>query len=369
MTDVDGIRNPVVRNFALPNVDRPYVFFYDETNNVRKLGIEDGRLNIARPECFVLAGVAQRQPSSAIDLAPLRERLRLQPTVGEIKLRHIGKGGFLDILSSPKLRTFLRWLTDEGLFVHYHVTDVLYWSIVDIVDSIIAGGDEAMGLAPFGAMLKDGLYAILRDDVEGTAEMLSRYRYPDVGPERRQAFMRELLDVLEAREGTLEHFEHYMLKGLLQMGGKAKSLPFIENETPDVLIETFGHFFLHRIALFKNSEHILDEEPVIDEFLEKARLTSDGMPFRNHRFADSRSEAGIQLSDVVAGLLGKAFSYVNQTPHEALSSDLEALSDQQRASLLLLSRLLDRSTDESPAFAHRVLSAEDQSRAALLLEP
>jgi len=369
VTDVNDLRDPVVRNFALPNVDRPYRFFYDETNNVRRLTIEEGRLNVARPECFVLAGLVQRQPAAAIDLAPLRERLRLQPNVGEIKLKHIGKGGFLEILASSKLRTLLRWLTDESMLVHYHVTDVLYWSIVDIVDSIIASSEEAMGLAPAAAMLKDGLYAILRDDVDGTAEMLSRYRYPDVGPDRREAFMRELLDMLEAREGTLPHFEHYMLKGLLQMGAKAASLPFIEDDAPDMLVETFGHFFLHRIAVFKNSEHVLDEEPVIEAFVEAAGLTDGGAPFRNFRFADSRTEPGVQLSDVVAGLLGKAFTYVNRTPHDELERDLAALSDQQRASLALLARLIDRSTDESPAFAHWVLSAEDQSRAALLLAP
>lgn len=43
------------------------------------------------------------------------------------------------------------------------------------------------------------------------------------------------------------------------------------------------------------------------------------------------------------------------------------LSDRQRRSLKLLSRLLDLSTDECPALAQYVISAEDQKRAHFVL--
>lgn len=370
MTEVDDLRDPAIRAFALPNVDRPYRFFCDETNNVRRLHLTGGRLNITRPEIFVLAGIVQRQPATPIDVAPLHRRLGLQPNVAEIKLKHIGSGSFLELLASDRLRTFLRWLTEEGMLIHYHATDVMYWSIVDIVDSILADANadgDAPQLFEFAPMAKDSLYALLRDDVDRTAEMLGRYRYPNVGADRRAEFMQELLYLLEESDGTLEHFEHYMLKGLLQMGRKAALLPFIEDETPDVLIATFGHFFLHRLALFKVSEHVLDEERVIERFLDDAGLTDGGAPFRNHRFADSRIEPGIQLSDVVAGLLGKAFTYANRTPSAVIEHDLAAMPDASRASLTLLARLIDRSTEESPAFAHWILSLKDQHRAAMFL--
>ena len=77
----------------------------------------------------------------------------------------------------------------------------------------------------------------------------------------------------------------------------------------------------------------------------------------------------MQLSDPIAGLLGKLFTYVNRTPLEKIEAHLAELSGAQSHNLASLARLLDRSTDESTAFAQRVLSAEDQERAAFLLDP
>jgi hypothetical protein len=362
MTDVNELRALML---GLPNVDERYAFFYDETNNVRKLHLIDGVLNIERPECFVLGGVVRRHSDQAISLDRLRQTLRLQANVNEIKLKHLGSGGFLDLLKAERMATFLDWLTAEDFLIHYQATDILYWSIVDIVDSVIAGAGQTQ-LFAFHLPLKDSLYSLLRFDIEGTAVLLGRYGYPDVG-ERRPAFIRELLDLLEAREGLLDHFSHYMLKGLLQMGRDIESLPFLDGETPNVLIDEFGHFYLNRLSIFRNSVHVLDEEPVIETFLERAQLTDRGLPFRNHRFANSKSEPGVQLSDVVAGLLGKMFTYISQTSRDEIEDDLDTLSGQQRYCLDALARLLDRSTDECPVFAHYAISAEDQMRAGSIL--
>ncbi len=67
----------------------------------------------------------------------------------------------------------------------------------------------------------------------------------------------------------------------------------------------------------------------------------------------------MQLSDPVAGLLGKLFTYLNRTPLNELREDMSELSSRQRRSLKLLSRLLEHSTDECPAFAQYVISAEE----------
>lgn len=306
-------------------------------------------------------------PPKPIDLADLRLRLRLQPNVKEIKLKHLGSGDFLDLLGSEKIAVLLEWLTAQGFLVHYQVTDLLYWSIVDIVDSILTEVD-APQLMAVHLPLKDSLYMVLRDDVEGTAELLGRYSYPDVGRERRAAFVAELLDVVEYRKHLLEHFPFYMLKGLLQMARTLETLPYLEDETPNVLIDGFGTFFSNRLSLFKYAQHILDDERQIEAYLEGFQLCDGDRPLRHFRFANSQSEAGIQLSDPVAGLLGKLFTYINRTPLHEIEEDLAGLSNRQQQCLTLLAGLLDSSTDECPAFAQYVISAEDQKRAHFVLE-
>jgi hypothetical protein len=367
MIDVNPTRDAILAVFPMPNVDGDYCFYYDETNNVRKLHLTADGMNIRRPHCFVLGGVVHSGPPKPIDLSDLRIRLRIQSNVKEIKLKHLGSGDFLDLLGSEKVAVFLEWLTAQGFLVHYQVTDLLYWSIVDIMDSILTEV-SAPQLTAVHLPLKDSLYTVLRDDVDGTAELLGRYNYPDVGRERRAAFVAELLDLVEYRERLLEHFPFYMLKGLLQMARTLDSLPYLEDETPNVLIDGFGTFFSNRLSLFKNGLHVLDDERQIEAYLEGLQLCDGNRPLRHFRFANSQTEAGIQLSDPVAGLLGKLFTYINRTPLDALEEELGGLSNRQQQSLTLLARLLDRSTDECPAFAQYVISAEDQKRAHYMLE-
>lgn len=367
MIDVNPMRDAILEAFPMHNVDGAYCFYYDETNNVRKLHLTPDGMNIRRPDCFVLGGIVHDGAPRPIDLPELRTQLRLQPSVKEIKLKHLGSGDFLDLLGSEKIALFLEWLTAQRFLVHYQVTDLLYWSIVDIVDSILTKLD-APQLRAVHLPLKDSLYTILRDDVDGTAELLGRYSYPDVGRERRGAFVAELLDLVEHREHLLEHFPFYMLKGLLQHARTLDSLPYLEDETPNILIDGFGTFFSNRLSMFKNAQHVLDDERHIEAYLEGLQLCDGDQTLRHYRFANSQSEAGIQLSDPVAGLLGKLFTYLNRTPLDEIEEDVRGLSDRQQRSLKVLARLLDRSTDECPAFAQYVISAEDQHRAYFVLE-
>lgn len=367
MIDIDAMRAPILMAHPLPGVDDRYCFYFDETNNVRKLYLTSDGMNIRRPEIFVLGGIVHLGDPRPINIAKLRTELRLQANAKELKLKHLGQGGFLDLLASSKVETFLEWLTVEDMLVHYQAIDLLYWSIVDIIDSILDEAGQPQ-LYPAIFLLKDALYTILREDVDATARLLARYDYPNVGAKRRSAFIAELLDIVEACEPWLKHFAHQMLKGTLQIARGLETLPYLEEETPNLLIAGFGQFFLNRLCLFKHARHILDDEKQVEAWLEAHPLSERGAPFRHYRFANSQAEPGIQLSDPLAGLLGKLFSHVGRTPPEELEHEMDALTGQQRRSLGLLARLVDASTDQCPGFAQHVLSSEDRRRAAFVLE-
>ena len=366
MLDVTELREPIIAAFGLTNADEAYSFYYDETNNIRKLRLTSDGFNVERPECFVLGGIVHHGQPHPLDVKSLSISLKLQSNVKELKLKHLGKGDFLDLLGSPRIETFLEWLHTQNLLVHYQVTDTLYWSIVDIVDAIIAGSNMKE-LVQYNWMLKDSLYSLLREDPDGTAEFLGRYEYPNVGKARRCAFLKELMELTEYRKDLLDHYSYYMLKGVLKIAADLKSLPYLEDEKPNMLIDGFGPFFLNRLCIFTRSFHVLDNEHQIQRYLEDCELTETGQPLRHFRFTDSVDEPGVQISDVITGLLGKLFAYVITTPMELMEADMHGLSDIQSRNLSKLSYLLDRSTDESPAFAQYILSSEDQKRAAILL--
>jgi len=123
MIDVNPLRDAILAVFPMPRVDGVYSFYYDETNNVRKLHLTPNGMNIRRPDCFVLGGIVHGGPPRSIELSDLRTLLRLQPSVKEIKLKHLGSGDFLDLLGSEKIALFLEWLTTQGLLIHYQVSE------------------------------------------------------------------------------------------------------------------------------------------------------------------------------------------------------------------------------------------------------
>jgi hypothetical protein len=284
-----------------------------------------------------------------------------------MKLEHVAKGDFLRVLRAPKLETFLQWLLEHGLFVHYSALDPLYWSIVDIIDSILAEHGETTLFAA-NRNLKNDLYTILRHDQNNMVDLFQRYSYPDVGREKRPAFVAELRGLLEHRRDLLPHFNFMMLKGVLQIAEKLDSLPYLEDETPNVLIDGFGLFFVQRICLFKNSEHILDIEEVVKTYLAGQIFFDGERKLTHYRFVKSHDEPGVQISDVVVGLLGKFFSLIQNTEPPELVEMRQNLSAQQKRNLGFLRELLNRSLEENSAFAHFVLSLEDQERAAFFLQ-
>jgi hypothetical protein len=185
--DIDEFRNQQIRFSGLTKADNAYTFYHDETNNTKKLRVTKQGFNIARLEVFILGGVVHEDVSHPIDIRPLRQAMRIQASAPEIKLTHVAKGSFLDLLRSEKLTIFLKWISDNGLMIHYHSLDPLYWSIVDILDSILARLDNPM-LHASGPLLKSDLALIFRADLTATTNLFYRHNYPNIDPLGRHAF-------------------------------------------------------------------------------------------------------------------------------------------------------------------------------------
>ncbi|MCZ4072806.1 DUF3800 domain-containing protein [Agrobacterium sp. LMR679] len=351
---------------GLAKADRAYVMYYDETNNIRRLHVRPDGLNAPEPQCFVIGGVAHTPPVRSLSLDELRDTLRIQKSAAELKLKHVAKGDFLELVDSARMETFLAWIKDEGFFIHFSVLDPLYWSIIDVVDSILGEHDEpALFVHHMG--LKNDLYAVLRHDFDQTVALFQRYSYPNVGRERRPAFIADLLDLIQEREALLIPFNFMMLKGVMQIAKTLDSLPFLEDVEPNVLIDGFGPFFVERLCLLKNANHILDVEDVIREHLAGIEFCDGDDVLTHYRFAVSDDEPGIQIADILIGLIGKFFSFVCETSHDEILRTRDGLTAQQKRTLRLLSELCDRSVSENPVFTHYVLSLSDQQKASDLL--
>lgn len=358
LVDIDEIRDAHLAMHGLTKADAEYVFYHDETNNIKKLRLGVQGFNVTEPGVFVLGGVVHDGAPRSFDPESLRNAMHIQRSAGELKLKHVAKGEFLDLLTSDKLTTFLQWISDNDLFVHYHALDPLFWSLVDIMDSILYRLGEPR-LMELHIRLKADLTALLRANLPETTSLFYRYNYPDLAPENRKPFLNELISMLEQSDDVLPEFNSMMLKGMLQAGRDLPSLDFIEGCTPHLLIESFTIFYLKRIALFKHSTHILDMEDSIRDDLQSMKLVSGGQPVKNYRFADSKSEPGIQVSDIVVGLIGKMYSYFAGTTRDEVSAARASLIGTSLKNAELLRDIIDASHEANIAFLDHVTSANE----------
>lgn len=367
LIDIDEIRDSHKEMHGLSKVDDIYTFYHDETNNIKKLLLDAEGLNVVEPAVFVLGGVVHDGAPRPLDIQSLRDAMRIQKSAGEIKLKHVAKGEFLDLLKSDKLTALLRWISDNGLIIHYHALDPLYWSLVDIMDSILYRLGEPRLIA-LHAVFKADLATLLRANLPATTSMFFRFNYPDLAPEYRKPFLDELLGMLERSDGVLPEFNAMMLKGMLQAGRNLPSLDFIEGFSPHLLIESFGTFYLTRIAVFKFSSHILDMEDSVRDEIEAMKPSSNGLPVTHYRFADSKSEPGIQVSDIVVGVIGKMHSYFARTTREEVAESRALLSGASLKNAELLRDLIDASHAENIAFLHHLSSTYDIDKMNLFLQ-
>ncbi|OJW80264.1 MAG: hypothetical protein BGO69_05380 [Bacteroidetes bacterium 46-16] len=351
-----------------PNIDFDLVctFYYDETNNVKKFHLKAGDFNTVFHSDFILGGLAYfgERP----DINDIFSGLDLQPNVTEVKLKHIATNGFEDCLRSTKLTTFLNYLLRSALYLHYSSLNLLYYSLVDIVDSAIHYSKPAMQLGmQFSAMLKTNLYIICQREIDIVTDLFFRYKYPNIEEKDVPGFIDELVALIEKYEDEEElHVGLVSLRQILQQARKANSLPFIMDETDHMLISGFTAFYMRPVYTFARSTHYFDAEADIQNEFANDDIILNGQVLHNYHFLDSKADRLTQASDVIVGLIGKFSKFINTHTIEELEQLIGGMNAQQQTNLDLYLDLVLKSERVNPGFFHSTTSFTDKSKEQFL---
>lgn len=350
----------------LADFDGAYTFYHDETNNIRKFYVRELDFNSAFTDNFILGGLVHE--GSAPDVQPLVEAFKLQSSVKEVKFKHIAKGDFLDCLKSKKLNIFLAHVNTSDLYIHYSSLNILYWSIVDIVDSAILHSEVSQQLGlQFVNTLKNDLYKLARLEIDSVIALFHKYEYPNIKPGNVILFVEDISELFDKYLDDMEfHFGLESLRQILKEAKRKGSLPFVMDEEDFVLINDFSQFYLRPIYLFKNSTHIFDNEESIAELLSEYKILDGSQEIRNYSFVDSKSCQLTQLSDVLVGLIGKLHSYLNSHTRSEIHADFSQLNSTQSENISLLLDLIDRSHDKNLGFLHSTDSYEEMSKIEII---
>jgi hypothetical protein len=360
--DMSEIRELAKMLAPTADFDGAYTFYYDETNNIKKFYVREFDFNSHFTENFVLGGLVHEGPTP--DVQPLINSFKMQKTIKEVKFRHIAKGDFLGCLKSQKLNLFLKFVKSNDLYIHYASLNILYWSVVDIVDSAIVNSEvsQMLGLE-FTNKLRDDIYKLSKLEIDSIIALFHKFEYPNIKKNSVLLFIEELSNLLEEHIDDRElHFGLESLRQILKESRKKETLPFIMDEEDFILVKDFSQFYLQPIYMFKNSTHIFDNEDTIVKIVQEYKILDGPSEIKNYSFVDSETNQLTQLSDVMVGLIGKLSGYINTSSRGIIQADFHSLTSIQGENIDLLLDLINKSHNKNIGFLQTMDSYEEMSK-------
>lgn len=332
------------------NTQTKYVFYYDESNNCRKFWVDDSKqqFNTDHTADFVLAGLVRKEEEKVeASLETFRKPLKLQANVDEIKFKNLyAKGDFLQCVKERRLFETLSWIDKSPFYIHYTNVNNLFYTLVEIFDSIVKPEE----ISEFGYdyfKMKSVFYYMFKGKADALQILMFKYKYPNIQREDVEAFCNDLLSLLGRRREMKE--EEKFLSGMLARAAESNELVFLHDNDDYVMQENYAEFYADPIRKYQKSRHIFDEEMTVQDIVKKQIAMGENMA-DNFKFVKSETDIFVQLSDVVAGILGKLFKYINSTSVNQRRKDVEGLSRLQVENILLIDKLRMGADQENHGF-------------------
>ena len=341
------------------NNQTKYVFYYDESNNCRKFWVDDSKqqFNTDYTADFVLAGLVKKEEDTVdVSLESFRKPLKLQGNVEEIKFKKLyANGDFLQCVKEKRLLETLSWIDKSPFYIHYTNVNNLFYTLVEIFDSIVKP-DEISEFGYNYFKMKSVFYYMFKGKADELQILMFKYKYPNIQRENVESFCNELLFLLGSRREMKE--EEKFLAGMLARASKSDELVFLHDNDDYIMQENYAEFYADPIRKYQKSTHIFDEETTVQDIVKRQIAQGENMA-DNFKFVKSETDIFVQLSDVVAGILGKLFKYINSTSVNQRRKDIEGLSRIQIDNILLIDKLRMEANRENPGFLHSVAPLDE----------
>lgn len=344
----------ITQNIDPSFIDVSTTLYYDETGNIKKFIVREESFNVDADTHFVLGGI-----EGHIDLKfeDLKKRFEIQQSnTKEIKSKHIYKGSFEWCLRSAKLEIFLDLILEKELHIHFQSLNILYWSIVDILDSIEAAADSHLIFE-----LKAMLYRVAKNDIQSTAKLFYDYGYPD---------LKTAVDLKNFINGLIRLCKQYVKvcplqqKSLLELliqnlikGSKQNTAIFIQDENENILLKELTDFYEAEIYKYINCNLIFDNESDIINVINKRKYIINDQELSNFKFIDSESNVMIQLSDIFVGIMAK-YLHAIDVNIDNLTNYINGFDEIQYRRFCKLNKIIKSSMDYNPTFIHQISSIE-----------
>lgn len=231
----------------------------------------------------------------------------------------------------------------------------MYYAIVEILDSIADPQElDELGFNYFD--MKAVLFKILKLNPEKLQLIMSEYKFPNISKDKIPDFCDDVISLFPSIYDCSPEQKHLM--ACLKRAKERGELIFLEGNKDYIMQDNYMEFYIDNIRTYGNSYHYYDEELSIQKILEGYSLKRNGEVVSNYSFVNSENMVWIQVSDVVAGILGKMFKYVNQNKTQDLIRGIAEYSDNQLESIYFLHKLRFEADIKDKGLLHSITSID-----------
>lgn len=355
MLNVEEIYQGIEELHGYKDNGKIYTFYYDETNNYRKVRITNNGLNDFKVlmNNFTLGGICfEKNKKKNVD--ELIEDLKLQKGQ-ELKSKTFFKGlnSFEQCISHNKINIILDWIL-ENAYIHYSDVDSLYFSIIDIVDSFCENDINKYLPQDLTNAFKDELYDLIKRNIVYFLTICQKVNYPNVTGKNIKIFCDSLIYMIN-NENSKEYYTLEFFKELIEMQKNSPRLIFLQGNEEKTIMNSFYSLRQQRCIIFKNSEHVFDKELIDEQKMKKERmLLKSGERLNNYKFIDSKEEDNVQISDIVIYLISKYLKFLSYNTVENIENTINNLNMIGRENLIKLIKNIDKSNYENPFFIETI---------------
>lgn len=304
----------------IKSANESLLFFYDESNNIRKYHNKDGRFNASEYQNFSLGGIVLIDSFENTEFDDLIEMLKFggNDNFSEFKLKHflVKKGkNFIEKINSQKLNTLLEYLyLKQGVFIHFQILNFFYYGIVDIVDTLF---ERELGFTKDDLdSLKTYIYTKMIVDYNYWSQKFWEYDYPNISNEQMPKFLDDLISYfVKTRTSTTR--ERRLKDRFISLCSQRKRMLrdskhiLLSGNNPNSLVNSLSEVYQEKIFVYNRSYHIFDEEDSISERWKEIGFYEWGIN-KKFEFRKSETDVRIQISDVLAGIIAKLFDFLSQ---------------------------------------------------------
>lgn len=341
--------------------------YLDETNNFRKLYLtQAGANNQFENLNFVLGGIACIE-KEIIDYNELLKVIGLK-NIKEFKLKTLSSStDFCEIIKSNKLRNLFTWINNNKNFVvNLFTLNYAFYLITDIVDEALEQYNNIDMYIMMHLQLKNALYESIKPYFNEFISILYKYEYPNIAKEKIREFSESVMSFVEdlQYQNELEvedDFSVEFLRQIIKSMRNKKEFNFLTNNENGEIISNYSFCYSTQILKYPNAQLLFDNEEHIKSLVEKFMEDKT-----NYKFADSKDNAFLQVSDVIVGFYSKLISFLEKNDIEEIQYLVSEFNDTQKNNLKIFFEIENYSASVCEALLHNLQPNANRKKMALL---